>query len=832
MADHFNGPPPAASQAALAPKAVAPRPLKPIAPAPAAPSRPSHISHASSNSSKDHGPAKTPRCGLCKRTDVDCTYVRRFVTPTLIRGKHTERNDQINENLSKTLRKRVHELEKTRPNVTRVESLMSELSQAKCALEQRDSPVIPVAESPNALSQSSGSPRSGSGSGSGSGSDVGAFMGEEMLLNLAFPELPATNQEISQDPNATQPLVQRPINSDRGAMWDRPRPPESESTRLEEAINAISFINAPVSSANAAPPWINAIEEAYQQSHLEVDAGISISYSGRDPSKPDRPLFTSDIFASEAERDALLQAFFDMEGRFICPVIHEGYFWRKLRGPSPPTRCLVLAMCAIGASATAAEDGSLWPVNVFANPGKSPRAEALMNAAVLSLNLEDPAICTCQALVLMILLQTSMTDPQTSQEWLLGGMAMRIVPILKLDVDPDVLERLDPSGVPWQWVEKEMRRRLFAVICMIDELDMIFRESCFGIWKRKHNVKGPNVAAVWRSVDAQTGEPMIDYTKVQPCDASRLTLSIINLRCRISELNTALGMGYGDIKRLITTRPANTSDENPALASTLDVSPELQFALLDAELGAWLKTMPPSFHPQTLANEVSFHCLYDTSRGPDRCPTNPPFAALRLHLLYMAGALALHRPRVVRELRALAAHHLREGTTDPAMLTLTDGCRDSLRKCAKAAVGITQLMRRKVIISYPSPQPSRLRPFACYLQLAAGYAMPLLEAGLINTLFLFFLGVHAAPDDYHLMGPPAMRVKLKELVGEIVGGDSFQMAALEGLAAASQVLNGLARRKQVAVMAETLERVIKRLGIEGLLKTIPQVVTDNDFNFE
>ncbi|KAJ3175993.1 hypothetical protein HK101_010529 [Irineochytrium annulatum] len=757
---------------------------------------------------------ETPRCGLCKRTDVDCTYVRRFVTPTLIRGKQPERDDEINENLSKTLRKRVHELEKT------VESLMSELSQAKCALEQRDSPVIAVAESPSPLSQSD--------------ANVGAFRGEEMLLNLAFPGLSATKGKILQDANAAQPLEEKAPNVDKGAMWEGPRPRDLESTRLEDAINAISFTNVPEVPENEAPSWLNAVEAAYQQSLLDVDAGIAISYSGRDPLKPDGPLITSDIFPCESERDALLQTFFEMEGRFICPIIHEGYFWRELRGPSPPTRCLVLAMCAIGASATPAEDGSLWPVNVFANPGKSPRAEALMNAAVLSLNLEDPAICTCQALVLMILLQTSMTDPQTSQEWLLGGMAMRMVPILKLDVDPDVLEQMDPSGVPWQWVEKEMRRRVFAVICMIDELDMIFRESCFGIWKRKHNVQRPNVAAVWRSVDAMTGEPLIDYAKVQTCDITRLTFTIINLRCRISELNTALGSGYGDTKRVHgNDRSHQAVHANPVMQSTtLDLSPEFQFALLNAELVNWLKNLPVSLHPRTLANKVSFHCAFDTSRSPDRCPTDPPFAALRLHLLYMAGALALHRPRVDRELRALAAHHRREGTTDPAMLTLTDGCRESLRKCAKAAVGITQLMRRKILNTYPTSHPSRLRPFACYLQLAAGYAMPLLEAGLINALFLFILGVHAAPEDYHLLGPPAMRVRLKELVSEIVGGDSFQMAALEGLAVAFQVLNGLARRKQVAVMAETLERVIKRMGFEELLKTIPQVVTDHDFDVD
>ncbi|KAJ3131253.1 hypothetical protein HK101_004749, partial [Irineochytrium annulatum] len=67
-----------------------------------------------SGSGSINNPNKTPKCALCKRTDVECTYVRRFVTPSLIRRKQAgARETEINATVAKSLQKRVDELEST-----------------------------------------------------------------------------------------------------------------------------------------------------------------------------------------------------------------------------------------------------------------------------------------------------------------------------------------------------------------------------------------------------------------------------------------------------------------------------------------------------------------------------------------------------------------------------------------------------------------------------------------------------------------------------------------------------------------------------------------------
>ncbi|KAJ3176074.1 hypothetical protein HK101_010515 [Irineochytrium annulatum] len=724
---------------------------------------------------------ETPKCGLCKRTNVECTYVRRFVTPSLIKGRQRDREDEINAKLAKTLQKRVDELERT------VQVLLNELIVAKTALNSQGSPAIGLVD---------------------------------ILLDLAFPN----NQYTSNTNTAANSILQ---HTSQGLQFDHsfisaPSPPASQSS-------------PPVPPASGSPAWLNAVENAFQHSmHLHNPVttngeGLPMSreLSGGRNLPAMEGSVSANVLASDEERDELLKIYFDVGSRYVMQIVHEGWFWKRLRSPNPPSRVLVLTMCAVAASCSPAEDGSLWPSEMFFEPTVKPRAEALMNAAILCLDLEHPSVEMCQALVLMVLLQGSLKDPRTSQEWLLSGMAMRMVPLLKLDVDPDLLERMDPTARRWPWIEKETRRRVFAIICMLDEIDMALREACFGVWKRKHAVKVPAVLAVWHSVDVETGEPALDPSKVSAVDISLLALAIANLRARVAELNQAMGSSYKQMKMKLEIGDKDaaggadpTGDREP---TKLDITPELQFALLDAELDLWYQSLPPGLHPSTLTNDIQFSFVIET-KGERMAA---PFQALRLHLLYMASMLSLHRPRVLRELKSLTAIMLLNNVTDRSLLVISDGCKDSLRKCAQAAVGITQMMKRKIMITHPSPLNSAIRPFASFARMSPGFAISLLEAGIMHAVFLVMLGIGSFPHQTTLL-TPEMRARVTEMVSGIVG-DTFKLAAVEGLSIVMQILKGLSKqKKQVALLSDVLDRVIAKIGLENYMQSVPELSAHED----
>ncbi|KAJ3196532.1 hypothetical protein HK101_008541 [Irineochytrium annulatum] len=600
------------------------------------------------------------------------------------------------------------------------------------------------------------------------------------------------------------------------------------------------------------PAWLDAVENAFQSSlTLDVEAGAAgVGNGGNNggnsgatsaegtpvavDTAEDEAMMWS-LLGSEEERDRLLNIFFEMSGRYVLQTIHEGWFWRRLRSQDDqPTRSLVLTMCSIAASAWKAPDGSSWAPAIFSDLWNDTRTEALINAAILSLDLDNPSIDNCQALTLMVLLKTQMTDPQTSQEWLLSGMAMRMVPLLKLDVDPDVLER--QSGRRWPWVEKETRRRLFAVICMLDEVDMIFRESSFGIWRRKGSVQPPAVVDIWRSVDIETGEPALPASAAPHVDAALLMLGIITLRCKVSELNLAVGYSLGSIKKYLQIKPdadvvtAQAGPGPPPMSghesqAMLEVEPEIQFAILDAQLTMWYRSIPPNLNPTALASQLQFTAMYDNVRfeGPH---SHPPFAALKVHLYYLAGVLALHRPKIVRDLMAASA----AASEDPALVAIPDGCQESIRKCAQAAVGITVLIKRRIIITYPSPHASRLRPVASYLQLSAGYAMPLLESGLMNAVFLVLLGVGRLKGGaYEGLSSPVLRGKVAEVLRG-VAGSRFREEAVEGLSVVLKVLQSLEKRRKVSIMREVLERCVVRMQLSPYLISVPELEDFEDLD--
>ncbi|KAJ3196534.1 hypothetical protein HK101_008543 [Irineochytrium annulatum] len=705
----------------------------------------------------------TPKCRLCMRMNVNCTYVRRFVTPSLLRRKQNDRDREIDASLSNSLQQRVNELENT------VRILMKELLSARTgsnAMSIHDLAMTPASVfGPLPVV----TPRSD------------AFISEQALLDLALPN----NSNINNN-NINNNISMNNMNINRHLMSPvSPNPPPLSPN-----------VGVPV---NALASGLNALS-------------VGTVVQDQNSSESDLTPLETEQFESDDDRDALLKTFFEMDGRYILQIVHPGCFWKRLRSPNPPAEALILTMCSIAASAVRSPDGSLWPCDIFLEPGRHPRSERFLNAAVLALDVSTPTVDACLAVLLMILIQSTMPEPQTSRRWLLGGMAMRMVRSLQLDVDPDVLEATRGEG--WTWVERETRRRVFAVVCMLDEVDMLLRERCLGIWKRKDDVRPPAPQALWRSVNPETGEPTFDSTAATT-DVHILTLSILNLRCRITELNRTTDPDETLFTHSIEVKAVQHVGVPPDRAPTkLEITPELQFALLDAELGIWYQSLPARFQPKALANDLQFTCLYDNVATP----SIPPFAALKLNLFHHFGCLSLHRPRVVRELKALAFRNPLEP------VVLSEELKLSLRRAAEACVGVTQLLKRKVIVLPPSPRPQRLKPFATYLTWSS--LLPLLEVGVMNAVFLVALGLgHVSEDDADpRVMTPEQRSEVARLIADVIG-DTFKIAAIEGVSLVMQLLRGGVggNRKRVSIVGGALERVVAMLSLEGYVQPVSDI---------
>ncbi|KAJ3196533.1 hypothetical protein HK101_008542 [Irineochytrium annulatum] len=641
----------------------------------------------------------------------------------------------------------------------------------------------------------------------GGGASVSPFLSEAMLLDMAFPSIHSGVDQFPVFPVAA------------GVT----------STALDSFL---PMQTAQTSGQAQQPIRKGAIENAFQDSISSkvVDESPS-SNTNLLNTNPDGLLWS--IIKSEEERDRLLRISFEIINRHLLPHLHEGYFWKRLRSnDNRPAQSLLLAMCALAATARTAPDGSVWPRSIFSDDDAiDANAETMVNAAILSLDLEIPSVDQCQALLLLVLMKANFLplDPETSQEWLLSGMAMRMVSMLKLDVDPDVLER--QSGRRWPWVEKETRRRVFAAVCMLDELDMVFRERSFGVWRRRKDVRPPVVSDVWRSVDPETGEPALLAILAPTTDATLLMLGILALRCKVSELNLTVGAGLSSIKKALkiaVDSHAPPADSMPTPAVTMtpglenpdaqDVPPEIQFAVLDAEFSMWHQSLPPHLTWSRLAEETEFTVTYDMSGSSNKPYQHSPFGALKMHFNYLSGLLALHRPRLIRELRLINISN----ANDPSSVELSDRCQDSLRKCAKAALRTTLLIRRKVLIVSPAPHASRPRPVASYLQISAGIAMPLLESGLMNAFFLLLMGVGRLPGTHENLSAPALQRKVAEVLGGVVGS-RFKEDALVGLSAVMKMLKTVDKRTDIQMMREVLERVVERMGLTTHLVPVSEL---------
>ncbi|KAJ3201579.1 hypothetical protein HDU67_001205 [Dinochytrium kinnereticum] len=527
----------------------------------------------------------------------------------------------------------------------------------------------------------------------------------------------------------------------------------------------------------------------------------NLGFSGRNP------------LVSENERNNLLKDFFEYLGRFPLPFVHEGYIVDKIRSGSPIHIGLLYSIFAVASCLAASPDGSKWPY--FG--AQSDKSQQFCGAALASLDLDNPTLESCQAIALVGVYLFLIGNYRSESQY--TGMAFRMMSLLKLDVDPDILEAQHVLGNrKWTWLEKDTRRRIFAGMCAFDALDAMHNETSFGIWKHRRKVKGISTFDLWQSVDVKTGEPTINPLTTPSVDASICILSAVEILCKINELCSAVG-----------------ASGNPISESsiTVDIDPMLdrEFNALDIELKTWLHVLPYELTPAYVENANVFAAGFDL-----RNRKYPFFGALRLHLYHYASELLLHRSRLLREFarmaRSVDSKVVVEEGHEVVVPELQPAGRESLRRCVDACAAMLGLLRRQVYVVSPSPLPTdRSHPVAAFCSPIEARAI--LECGLHSIVMIALL---EGPRGKKSASPPLsvtasdseidssrrkqslVDTRITSLITDYAGANALKDAKY-ALGVAATLLEQLSQRKsRVLVLSETLQRLIDQAGIKDLVK--------------
>ncbi|KAJ3158333.1 hypothetical protein HK101_001356 [Irineochytrium annulatum] len=747
---------------------------------------------------------------------------RRYISPALIRRPRKEQNEEINTKIARKLEKRLHEVEET------VKTLFKDIA-------------TPYATPLAGIPSSSGSVPSPSGSSLGLS-----------LSSYSTPSLPNTTPAVrsraTSSSSASSSTVSPPMGifSAEDLLLDFVFP--SSSTRFAMDENGRSI-------ADFDKRWIDTIEDAFEFSNNvgvldEVEDPMDAVMA--DAGAPTDPAFNM----SDEEMDGLLKTFFEIarcDSIYIIPlpIVHEATFLLNLRSfDTPPSRCLTYSMCALAAISGPSRDGSYWPYHSFSTPDRLARSDEILGAAIAHLNVEKPSVEICQALVMMMWCCAVMDSLRVSQEWLLGGMAMRMLQLIKLDVDPDELEMQDPSGRRWTWLEKETRRRVFALLRCVDQVDFIFRELSFNLWKRPAKVKPPCAYALWFSVDPRTGEPTLPIpsaivpSPAKPLDTGLMCLWIIDVICSAMEFTMATGVVMGTTINTSTEAPESGNFANPLAPSTWSAmsglgggtvgvpggaggvggigDAEARFRHLELELLSWEASLPAEISAAAVFGSDVFRMRYDAP-GPDLESGPPLYQGIRLHLWYQGAMLGMHRSRVMRALKGLgvtmAIGSAAGGLAEEEVLVKgfeelgvrgreEEAGRESLKRSFEASSKITGILRKRIRIVSPSFLMTD-GDVAIGSVCAVNESRAVLEAGLFWLVAVVLAGKSGMEGGKM---PPRVRLLVEEvLTKEIVA------QARMGLAVTMEVLKSIARRRpRVRVMHEMLARLVDAAGIDKL----------------
>ncbi|KAJ3115219.1 hypothetical protein HDU96_001003 [Phlyctochytrium bullatum] len=530
---------------------------------------------------------KLPICSLCKRTGNECTYIRRFISPSLIQRK--QRSEKEDEEYKRALEQRLESMERT------VRSLLMGMSGGS---------VMP-------------SPSSGAG---GALHSPNQFFAGPAEPNLPSPQPTPLTANSTQRPGTfadNLELAYRPYEMYPPGM-DVPAPFAAEDEQLlaqafplYNASPRSGYGSSPTPASGASPgntssaspspalvnqsscpdnasaqdgndsvnnAWIDMVEAAFSNIHLHsqrlstpedpgVDDNDDVSESTDSPSDLAGHIgiqtfrteggrskyFAGTVIVNkipltfaEGELEFYVDIFFELNMRMPLGFLHEGAIRADiLSSPTGLSSCpaLVFTMCSVASATGRVSDGSRWPMPGYAPSLDLQKSEEFFSAALAALDYDKPSVEMCQTLLILVVYTSFISTSKTSYGWLITGMATRLVPLLKLDVDPDVLEA--QSKRRWTTLEKETRRRVFNFAVSVDMMSMIFKERSSRLWHSRLAVKPPSNIRLWRSIDAKTGEPTLDPASDEP-DMTHHAVDLIHIMCRVVDYYVGRGSFMGN----------------------------------------------------------------------------------------------------------------------------------------------------------------------------------------------------------------------------------------------------------------------------------------------
>ncbi|KAJ3108742.1 hypothetical protein HDU97_000142 [Phlyctochytrium planicorne] len=559
----------------------------------------------------------------------------------------------------------------------------------------------------------------------------------------------------------------------------------------------------------------------------------------------------STIVLADGEVEEAINIFFEINQKMPVPFMHEHTVRSGILSLTPSNTTylsILFAVVCIAAASGQSDDGSKWPFPSLIGLREMARSEECFHAAIGVMDIDKPSLEMLQTLLVLVIYCGFVSNRKAGLGWLMSGMATRLVPILRLDVDPDVLE--SESGRSWTTLEKETRRRVFWLTIMIDMMDMIFREKSSGIWHTTQPVKPPLSVAIWFTI-GESGEPATHVQQQPPAaDVVGHVIRLMEIICKVIEYHvtkegTTLGV-QGVIAQVRQPLLAPTEKdqtlknevmvpiangiESTALAldqpfvsdwsqihhpspvvtdlwsplSPPDASmPDAEFVQLDQELTAWRQALPAWMR---IDGRSQFRIGATEKDGV------ASYLLPKVFLYSSACTLTLHRPFLVRSVAGMIQELRKSGfrieggddgaePLDPLqrlMLIMPAPFHayhlESLKSSTDAATSIISFLDRPVEIVGPSPMVSGVHPAASFFGI--GEARAILEAA------LHYVIVYALVKDGRWGGV------MEAFLG--IGKEQ----AMRGVRVAREVLVAISRQWSVAsYMVKMVERLETGVGI-------------------
>ncbi|KAI8825091.1 uncharacterized protein EV422DRAFT_517380 [Fimicolochytrium jonesii] len=356
------------------------------------------------------------------------------------------------------------------------------------------------------------------------------------------------------------------------------------------------------------------------------------------------PVAPEEMFSRDVLMDAVDAYFKAVCVRWYNVPSHERTFWSRPLEEHPIF--LVYAMAFAGAP-YAKHPTAIAFTKSHRLPGYKAGMPYYHKAlAMIPQVVNSPSVDNLIAMTILAITGIRMGDPAGTDT---ASQALHMANQLKLDVDPDV-EEIHGSMT---WLEKEIRRRLWWCVCVVDSTDSYIRNREKRIadqnqplidrtpFIRKHSVRVRAAApdAVFNSVETPDGLPAMGaFVPGEDLNCVEHYAQLSQIYSRIQAVGGTVTTIVGfatDARRALENVSISVAQLHTSAVSYAEKDTEVE--MLEADLRAWMQGLPK------WAQSVS-HCTNFAADSTSRDP--PPWQLFFLHVMYHSCYVALHLPTI------------------------------------------------------------------------------------------------------------------------------------------------------------------------------------------